>query len=209
MRHLRPGGALPGQAPRGRGLRHRDRRKQDLAQQLHEQQEAPVLGLRLQRPLSGLREEQRQHGRRRDSGEFLEFARDNYPAEKTGLIFWNHGGGSVTGAAFDELYNYDSLSLYEMYAACGSIFGTDPENPPLEMVGFDTCLMATIDVAYTFSDIARYLVASEESEPGNGWFYTQWVQALANDTSMDGAELGREICDAFAYGCQKDGPPPT
>ncbi|MBQ5437780.1 MAG: clostripain [Firmicutes bacterium] len=138
-------------------------------------------------------------------GEFLEFARDNYPAEKTGLIFWNHGGGSVTGAAFDELYNYDSLSLYEMYAACGSIFGTDPENPPLEMVGFDTCLMATIDVAYTFSDIARYLVASEESEPGNGWFYTQWVQALANDTSMDGAKLGREICDAFAYGCQKDG----
>ncbi len=138
-------------------------------------------------------------------GEFLEFARDNYPADKRGIIFWDHGGGSVTGAAFDELYNYDSLTLYEMYAACGSVFGTDAENPPLEVVGFDTCLMATIDVAYTFSDIARYLVASEESEPGNGWFYTQWVQALAKDPSMDGAKLGREICDAFVYGCQKDG----
>ena len=35
--------------------------------------------------------------------DFLSFAKTNYPAEKTAVVFWNHGGGSVSGASFDEL----------------------------------------------------------------------------------------------------------
>ena len=51
--------------------------------------------------------------------EFLAFADANYPAQKVAVTFWNHGGGSVNGAAFDELYGCDSLDLAEMYqAAC-------------------------------------------------------------------------------------------
>lgn len=55
-----------------------------------------------------------------DSGtlaDFLRFAKENYPADKTAVVFWNHGGGSVSGASFDELYDYDSLTLDEMYTA--------------------------------------------------------------------------------------------
>ena len=39
--------------------------------------------------------------------DFLSFAKENYPADNTAVIFWNHGGGSVAGAAFDELYGGD------------------------------------------------------------------------------------------------------
>ena len=49
--------------------------------------------------------------------DFLRFAKENYPADRTAVVFWNHGGGSVSGASFDELYDYDSLTLDEMYAA--------------------------------------------------------------------------------------------
>jgi hypothetical protein len=86
---------------------------------------------------------------------------------------WNHGGGSVSGAAFDELYDYGSLTLDELYQAFGSVWSLSETDPPLELVGFDTCLMATADVAYTFSDIAKYLVASEETESANGWYYSE------------------------------------
>ena len=134
--------------------------------------------------------------------DFLSFASTNYPADKTAVVFWNHGGGSVSGAAFDELYGLDSLTLDEMYEAFSSVWMPDAENPPLELIGFDTCLMATVDVAYTFCDLAHYLVASEETEPANGWYYTRWVGALADDPSMDGAELGRAICDAYYEGCE-------
>lgn len=137
--------------------------------------------------------------------DFLSFAKTNYPAEKTAVVFWNHGGGSVSGASFDELYDFDSLTLDEMYAAFSSVWEPSAENQPLELVGFDTCLMATVDVANTFSDLAHYLVASEETEPANGWYYSQWVDALAQDTSMDGAELGKVICDAYYAGCEEVG----
>lgn len=137
--------------------------------------------------------------------DFLSFAKTNYPAEKTAVVFWNHGGGSVSGAAFDELYGMDSLTLDEMYAAFSSVWEPAAENQPLELVGFDTCLMATVDVANTFRNIAHYLVASEETEPANGWYYSQWVGALAADSSMDGAALGKVICDAYYAGCVEVG----
>ncbi len=137
--------------------------------------------------------------------EFLGFAAENFPAEKTAFIFWDHGGGSVAGAACDELYGNDALTLGEMHDAFSDVWELSGDNPPLELIGFDTCLMATVDVAYTYSDIARYLVGSEELEPGNGWLYSQWMGALADDPSMDGQALGEAICDAFYAGCEEVG----
>ena len=92
--------------------------------------------------------------------DFLYFASENYPADKIAVTFWNHGGGSVSGAAFDEIYGFDSLDLVEMYQAFDAIWPADTANPALELVGFDTCLMATIDVAAVFQNFAKYLVAS-------------------------------------------------
>lgn len=137
--------------------------------------------------------------------EFLSFAKENYPADKTVVTFWNHGGGSVSGAAFDELYGNDSLSLSEMQQAFTSVWEPDGKNPPLELVGFDTCLMATVDVANTFYGLSHYLVGSEEVEPGNGWYYSGWLGALAEDPRMSGEELGVAICDSYYAGCKAVG----
>ena len=133
---------------------------------------------------------------------FLEFCSTNYPAEHTMVLFWNHGGGSVTGAEFDANHYFDALTLDEFHTAFSRVFPLDPHNPPIDIIGFDACLMATIDTASTFRDVGRYLVASEELEPGNGWYYTGWAQALADDPSMDAAQLGRTICDAYLDGCK-------
>lgn len=137
--------------------------------------------------------------------EFLAFANENYPADKVAVTFWNHGGGSVGGAAFDELHGLDSLDLAEMYQAFDAVWPADAEHPALELVGFDTCLMATVDVASTFQNFAKYLVASEEVEPGNGWLYSGWLGALAENTDMDGAALGVAICDTYYQGCEAVG----
>ena len=137
--------------------------------------------------------------------DFLYFANENFPAEKVAVTFWNHGGGSVSGAAFDELHDLDSLNLSEMYQAFDAVWPADAENPQLELVGFDTCLMATVDVAGTFRNFAKYLVASEETEPGNGWLYSGWLGALAENPGMDGVELGRAICDSYYEGCEAVG----
>lgn len=137
--------------------------------------------------------------------DFLEFAKNNYPADKTAVLFWNHGGGSVSGAAFDELYGFDSLTLDELYRAFATVWDLTAEERPLELIGFDTCLMATVDVAYTFCDIGKYLVASEEVEPGNGWLYSGWLGALAANPDIDGAALGTAMCDSYYEGCEAVG----
>ncbi len=137
--------------------------------------------------------------------EFLAFANENYPADKVAVTFWNHGGGSVNGAAFDEIYGYDSLDLSEMYQAFDAVWPADTDNPSLELVGFDTCLMATIDVAAVFQNFAKYLVASEEVEPGNGWYYTGWLGALADNPGMNGEDLGIAICNSYYEGCEAVG----
>ncbi|MEG1731268.1 MAG: clostripain-related cysteine peptidase, partial [Oscillospiraceae bacterium] len=137
--------------------------------------------------------------------EFLSFAKENYPAKHTAVTMWNHGGGSVSGASFDELYEMDSLDLNEMRGAFTTAFEADEANQPIDIIGFDTCLMATVDVANTFTDIAKYLVASEETEPGNGWLYSGWVGALAEDPTIEPLELSKVICDTYMQGCEDIG----
>ena len=137
--------------------------------------------------------------------DFLNYANTNYPAEKVAVTFWNHGGGSVSGAAFDEIYGLDSLDLVEMYEAFNAVWPANAENPALELVGFDTCLMATVDVAATFQHFAKYLVGSEEVEPGNGWLYSGWMGELAANPAMDGQDLGIAICNTYYEGCEAVG----
>ena len=133
---------------------------------------------------------------------FLQFCSENYPADRTMVLFWNHGGGSVNGAEFDANYAFDSLTLNEFRSAFEQVFTPDANQPPFEIIGFDACLMATVDVASTFSGMGKYLVASEELEPGNGWYYSGWLGSLAEDPGMDGVQLGTAICDAYVKGCE-------
>ena len=133
---------------------------------------------------------------------FLNYAEENYPADHKMLLFWNHGGGSVSGVSFDENYEMDSLVLDELSAVMKDVYG---DKKPFEVVGFDTCLMATVDTANVFQNYASYMVASEETEPGNGWLYSGWLSKLAKNPAMNGAELGKEICDSFKQGCKQAG----
>ncbi|WP_313527436.1 clostripain-related cysteine peptidase [Anaerotignum sp.] len=134
--------------------------------------------------------------------DFLAFSKENYPGKRTMVSFWNHGGGSVTGAAFDEQFGMDSLTLAEMYEAFTSVFEENPDNQLIDIIGFDTCLMATVDTAFIFSDLGKYLVASEELEPGNGWLYSGWMGAIAENPKIQPLELSKAICDTYVEGCE-------
>ena len=120
------------------------------------------------------------------------------------FVFWNHGGGSVGGVCQDERTG-NSLSLNDITNAFTKVYGASESNPPFEMIGFDACMMASYDTANALKGISRYMTASEEREPGNGWDYTRWVGALAHNPYMNGAELGRVICDSYMKGCREYG----
>lgn len=133
---------------------------------------------------------------------FIDFCQKNYTSDHNILLFWDHGGGSVFGFANDQNYAFDSISLSELRDALSSVYGDAPDIKPFEIIGFDTCLMATVDTAASVEPFGNYFVASQEVEPGNGWQYTLWLDALANNTSQSAANLGKNICDAYYEGCK-------
>lgn len=138
---------------------------------------------------------------------FLEWGIENYSSSHMGLIFWNHGGGSITGVCFDELYHYNSLSLSDIGSAlkCTS----SKENGRFDFIGFDACLMATLETANMLAPYADYMYASEETEPGNGWDYTSFLNYLADNPGANGKELGKLQCESYYAYCMEDGSDPS
>ena len=138
-------------------------------------------------------------GRTATLTDFLTWGVEKYPAARMGVILWNHGGGSITGVCFDETDRQDSLSLREIDAALLSVYGTMTDK--FEFIGFDACLMGTLETANILASYARYMYGSEETEPGSGWDYTAIGNYLAKNPKADGAALGKVVCDSFYQSC--------
>lgn len=125
--------------------------------------------------------------------DFLDWGTSSFPAENYVLILWNHGSG-VNGYGHDEI-NHDLLSLDELENALDA--AKNKNNVTYEIIGFDACLMATIEVANILKDYANYMVASEELEVGDGWKYDEIIASLNDNSKQSGAELGKVIADSF------------
>jgi uncharacterized protein YjdB len=108
---------------------------------------------------------------------FLEWGLTNYPAEKTGVIMWNHGG-AMRGVCYDENFSDDSLLNSEVKSAVANAFTNTKQTKKLEFIGYDACLMSVQDIAEFNSSYFNYMIASEESESGYGWDYDTWVDDL-------------------------------
>lgn len=132
---------------------------------------------------------------------YISWAAANFPANRNILIFWNHGGGSTGGYGYDEKNpQAGAMSLAGINQALKDGGVT------FDMVGFDTCLMATVENALLVSKYSDYLVASEETEPGVGWYYTDWLTALGKNTSMETTQIGKNIIDGFTEKCAQTCP---
>lgn len=125
---------------------------------------------------------------------FLKWGLDNYPAEKTGVILWNHGG-AMTGVCFDEKKSDDSLLNSEVASALKNVFTSTGRTDKLEWIGYDACLMGVQDIAEFNSQYFNYMVAAEESEAGEGWDYDTWVDDLYAGKSTP--TMLKAICDGF------------
>lgn len=132
---------------------------------------------------------------------FLKWGVQNYPADRNILIFWDHGGGSVAGYGYDERNPRGGSMTLDGIAAAVSSAGAK-----FDLIGFDACLMATAENAIMLSEYADYLIASEEVEPGIGWYYTNWLTALSENTSLSTLELGKKIADDFTAACRQSTP---
>ena len=125
--------------------------------------------------------------------DFCSWAAKEYPADRYILIFWDHGGGTIGGFGYDENYpDASALTLSQLRNAIKA------SGVAFDMVGFDACLMATVECAWAMEPVADYLVASEQTEPGDGWSWTGFLNQLGSDPSTATTDLGKTIIDDFS-----------
>lgn len=128
---------------------------------------------------------------------FVDFGLKNYSSKHNVLVFWNHGGGSLKGVCFDQNFNYDGLTLVEINTALSGV-----EMPKkFDFVGFDACLMATLDTASALVPYADYLLASEEIEPSGGWDYSALLNTVAQTATANPVDVGKAVCNAYKAKC--------
>jgi len=134
--------------------------------------------------------------------DFLRFGLAEFPAERIGLIMWDHGGGSIAGFGHDERFDNGTLTLLDMDWAFRE---AALHKRKLEFIGFDACLMATVEMAVLASKYAKVMIASEDTEPGDGWDYT-FLGVLNTHPRIDGFGMGKVIVDTFMdfFGADSD-----
>ncbi len=129
--------------------------------------------------------------------EFLTWGLTNYPADRTIVVLWDHGAGSEGGICFDETADDDGLTVVEINEVLNSLEKTVP-GYHINIFGCDACMMGTYEMAAMLSHHnIDYYVASEELEPGCGWNYTGWLQALKDDPAVSDENLCGSIIESF------------
>ena len=128
--------------------------------------------------------------------DFITWTKENYPADRYMLVLWDHGGGLSTGYGMDDLNRRTDNSIGTIMVD-EIVSAIKDSGVKFDMIGFDACLMQNIETAVLLEPYADYFLASEETEPAGGWFYSSAFGMLAKDPTVSTEDFGRELIGTY------------
>ena len=132
--------------------------------------------------------------------DFLIWGIQNFPADRYFVILADHGAGvrPFRGLAllpFRGMMFTDTLNDYlnedetkQAFAAAVQVLGRS-----FDIVGLDASEMSEIEIAYQLRDACRYLIASQLSEPNDGYPYDRFLWELHSSPSISTEEFLRRF----------------
>lgn len=134
----------------------------------------------------------------------MKWAVTDYPSDHLLVDVWNHGSGPLNrdilahrGVCYDDSTgNYMTDLKYKR--AFDVIVNQYRGGKKIDIIAFDACLMADIEVAYTLQNYSNYLVASQQTVPGPGYNYTDVLSLFAHSTP-DPVTFARWIVTAYDH----------
>jgi predicted small lipoprotein YifL len=132
----------------------------------------------------------------------IDFSQASFPADNYGLFMSDHGDGWSKKAAGDPavtkgVCSDDTGSDGEPMSVQTELRGAI-QGKGLDVIGFDACLMAMVEVAWALKDDALYMVTSQATEPDTGWDYTPWLTDWIDGGTGSASDL--VIDEVITYG---------
>ena len=125
-----------------------------------------------------------------DLASFIQWSKQNLPAQHFAVVLWNHGGG-YTGLLADETTSPGaSMDLPGVKMALQSAGGVD-------LLNFDMCLMGGYETLSLLSGLTSYVVFSEEVEPGEGNPYQHILDGIQLNPSQSPAAVAGVFADQY------------
>lgn len=132
----------------------------------------------------------------------LSWAITEFPSDNILVDLWNHGSGSLNrgmmqhrGICYDDSTGHYLTDL-DYKHAFDVIVNQYRGGKKIDIITFDACLMADIEVGFTLQPYADYLVSSQQTVPGPGFNYTTVLNALAA-SSPSPANFAKSIVQSF------------
>ena len=129
--------------------------------------------------------------------DFIKWGMAKYPAERYGLVLWNHGhqfigyGGDTQDSS---LKHGQGLTTQQIRSSLTEALAGTSVNK-FEFIGFDSCLMGGAEVLGDFSTLCDVFLACPELDYGDGWDYNSTLYYLKDYPDVDITEFARAEVD--------------
>ncbi|MDB5037207.1 MAG: hypothetical protein JWQ35_735 [Bacteriovoracaceae bacterium] len=134
--------------------------------------------------------------------DFVTWGMDNYPADNYMVIMWNHGSGwdkdaessLIKGISYDDSTG-NHITTNQLADALDQI--TSVSGNRINVLAMDACLMSMYEVADSLAGMTDYLVASEETIPGNGYPYDDLLKIFVDNDVVTSEALARHLVNVY------------
>jgi hypothetical protein len=129
--------------------------------------------------------------------DFAKWSMEKFPAQHYVLVVWNHGAGWNKDVSFEAHKGISYDDETKNHITTPQLRLAMEQIGRIDIFAMDACLMQMVEVGYEIKDYAEYIVASEETEPGDGYTYNTWLSPLAAGPGMPAAELSKVMADSY------------
>jgi hypothetical protein len=114
-----------------------------------------------------------------------------------GFLDFIHSPDGLRGICWDDSTgNY--LTNQKLDSALNTICSTALGHQKFDIIGFDACLMAGIEITNIIQKYARIMIASQEVELGAGWDYEKALSCFLNNNCPDAHSLATNIVHTYS-----------
>ncbi|ABQ46315.1 peptidase C11, clostripain [Thermotoga petrophila RKU-1] len=134
---------------------------------------------------------------------WLKYVFENFSSTYRALIMWDHGSAwiydsiyvSSKAISFDDTSG-SAIAVKDLGTALNNVVNSVLAGQKIDILGFDACLMGSLEVIYELRNTAQYIVASSFNEPVDGWDYSFLGEVTPDSTQLDVAKM---IVDSYKW----------